>query len=168
MRPSKRRASRVNASVLTELEKVLHETTVTPLRNRTSFPPTLSSSRRTRSLIMPSSSLTRTITTWITAVKNVLNNKGDSTHPCHSPWVTSNHSDYYIITVIRTRTSPHVFVELADNCQHLSWYAEACEYVAQPVTLGRQSHPPFAGRWGHMYRGNFLSRPSFCSPAPGE
>ena len=66
------------------------------LRTRSSSvssgPPALPSSRNTRFSIMVSSSLKRCSTTSIIAAKKMLNSNGDSTHPCRSPCVTSNHS----------------------------------------------------------------------------
>ena len=53
----------------------------------------LPSSRNTRFSRMVSSSLKRCSTTSITAAKKMLNSNGDSTHPCRSPCVTSNHSE---------------------------------------------------------------------------
>ena len=69
----------------------------TALRTRSSSvssgPPPLPSSRNTRFSRMVSSSLKRCSTTSITAAKKMLNSNGDSTHPCRSPCVTSNHSE---------------------------------------------------------------------------
>ena len=58
----------------------------------TSFPTATPSSRWTKSLSIYLSSLKRTRTTCITAAK-MLTSSGDSTQPCRSPCVTSNHSE---------------------------------------------------------------------------
>ena len=68
----------------------------TALRTQTigaSFPTATPSSRWTKSLTIYLSSLKRARTTYITAAKNMLNSSGDSTQPCRSPCVTSNHSE---------------------------------------------------------------------------
>ena len=56
----------------------------------------------TKSLRMSGPSLMRSSTARIAGAKKTLKRSGDSTHPCHNPWVTSNHSEYSPSSV-RTR-----------------------------------------------------------------
>ena len=51
------------------------------------------SSRYTKSEMISGSSVNLCRTTMMTAAKNILNNSGDNTHPCRSPWQTLNHAE---------------------------------------------------------------------------
>ena len=61
----------------------------------------------------------------------MLTSNGDSTQPCRSPCVTSNHSERSPSSV---RTRAHM-PSLADNCNRLGWYTEACERLPQQVSV---------------------------------
>ena len=61
-----------------------------------------------------------------TAAKKMLNNSGNSAHPCRSPCLTSDQSTD---AAMRLNTSSHPIVELFDSCCHLRWYSDASEYL---------------------------------------
>ena len=79
---------------------------------------------------MAGSSLNLWRTMLSMAAKKMLNNSGDSTHPCRSPCSTSIES-IRTDAVIRSHTSFHPIVESLDDCYHLRWYSDAIEYLSQ-------------------------------------
>ena len=135
----------------------------TAIRTRSSSissgPPLLLLSRNTRSSRMVSSSLKRRSTTSITAAKKMLNSNGDSTHPCRSPCVTSNHSE----------SSP-LSIRTLDRIQSWNWRMTSIITDGTPVRASAfhnsSRSTELLAVWRsakHMYSGIFLCRPSFCS-----
>ena len=70
------------------------------------FSPFGASSRYTKYKTISGSSANLCRTPMMTAAKTILNNSGDNTHPCRSPWQTLNHA------------SPHTIVNHADDLDH--------------------------------------------------
>ena len=44
---------------------------------------------------------------------------------------------FRVLADISTHASPHAIMEISDNCQHLGWYARACEYLPQQLSVDR-------------------------------
>ena len=42
---------------------------------------------------------------------------------------------FRLLTFIHAHASSHAFVELADNCLHILWYAKACEHNPQQLSV---------------------------------
>ena len=117
-----------------------------------SFPTVTLSSRWTKSLTIYLSSLKRTRTTCITAAK-MLTSSGDSTQPCRSPCVTSNHSEcspsggvikfYYIFWYAL------LLLYLVPGCWRMCVVPVVFSSVSQ-VTVIREPDPHYGTKRSHL------------------
>ena len=85
---------------------------------------------------MPGSSLKRTRTACIEAAGGKYIEKKGRQYTS-LPQSLGHVKPFRLLTIIRTHVSSHAFVELADNGQHLLWYAEACEHHPQQLSVHR-------------------------------
>ena len=81
---------------------------------------------------MSGPSLKRIRTACIAAAKITLKRRGRQI--TFLPQSLGDVKPLKLLAVIRTHAS-HGFVELADNGQHLLWYAEACEHHPQQLSV---------------------------------
>ena len=64
-----------------------------------------------------------------TAAKKIINNSGDSTHPCRSPCFVSNKSEDMPSSDRTHALNP--IMELLDDCYHMQWYSDESEHLPQ-------------------------------------
>ena len=78
---------------------------------------------------MAASARKRFSATRSTAVKNMLNSSGASTHPCLRPCPTSNF--IRALSIIQPHACLHAVAELADDGEHSRWYAKTSKDIPQ-------------------------------------